>query len=402
MIEIKPNIQHQSNCPYCQNSLKPINVKWQGMYIYVESICSKCSTELIENLKISHLIHKYFQIDVEKSQFWWEGTAIDHAKILLNSLNHPESDQLEIKKELFKPSKQVIILNCIDHLYGHCLLKLLNAQRYLDSYPDYGLIIIIPKFMRWMVPEGVAEVWTVPIPLSKSFCYYPSFAEFVTEELKRFDQVYVSKAYSHPSQFDITRFTRVPKHSFDQADFNITFIWREDRMWFGDENRLNQLIFRVLRKIKMLKPILFLQNWRVRRLLAKIKTKVPSATFVVAGLGTQTKFPTWIEDLRVKQFEEKTEKQMCKVYADSRLVIGIHGSNMLLPSGHAGMTLDLMPDARWNNFAQDILYQETDPRLASFRYRYLPLHTNIERIADIASSMLLQRPEFYSQMTSDR
>jgi len=99
MIEIKPNIQHHSICPYCQAALKPLTVKWHGMYSYVESQCVSCATELIESLKISHLIDKYFQIDQKENNFWWKGTAIDHAKILLESLRHPETEQLEICKE---------------------------------------------------------------------------------------------------------------------------------------------------------------------------------------------------------------------------------------------------------------------------------------------------------------
>jgi hypothetical protein len=67
-----------------------------------------------------------------------------------------------------------------------------------------------------MVPEGVAEVWTVPIYLKNGQNYYFNFAEFVEEETKRFDEIHVSEAHSHPSQFDITRFTRVPKHNFEK------------------------------------------------------------------------------------------------------------------------------------------------------------------------------------------
>lgn len=44
--------------------------------------------------------------------------------------------------------------------------------------------------------------------------------------------------------------------------------------------------------------------------------------------------------------------------------MGVHGSNMLLPSAHARATLVLMPRKRWGNFIQDILFQEPNPRLA--------------------------------------
>jgi hypothetical protein len=38
----------------------------------------------------------------------------------------------------------------------------------------------------------------------------------------------------------------------------------------------------------------------------------------------------------------------------------IHGSNVLVPSGLTGVTVDLIFDDRWDNFIQHILYQEID------------------------------------------
>jgi hypothetical protein len=73
---------------------------------------------------------------------------------------------------------------------------------------------------------------------------------------------------------------------------------------------------------------------------------------------------------------------------------------MLLPSSHAGMTIDLI-DQRWGNFAQDILYQESDPRMATFRYRFLPYQTKNDTLAFIAAVMLLGWSRFKSQMTTD-
>jgi glycosyltransferase involved in cell wall biosynthesis len=222
-----------------------------------------------------------------------------------------------------------------------------------------AIVVIVPKFLRWMVPEGVAEVWTVPISLKNGQNYYPNFAEFVEEETKRFDEIYVSEAHSHPSQFDITRFTRVPKHNFEKKEIKITFIWREYRLL------VNRSLFRVLRKIDQQARSLSLQNLKIQQLLEKITLQVPEAKFAVAGLGTKNKFPEWIEDYRVESFNEKIEKEICGLYSQSRLLIGLQGSNMLLPSAHAGMTIDFI-DERWGNFAQDI-YQESDPRMATFR-----------------------------------
>jgi len=397
MIEIKPNIEHRSHCPYSGNVLKPVKVLWQGTHVCVVSE-SPDGGEIIEELRIGHAAKTPYQIDLAKKAIFSGDKYAEEllAKPLLNSLQNPQTEQLEISQEIFKSYQRVIILNCVDYLYGHSLLKLLNAQRHLESNPELGLIVIVQKFLRWMVPDGVAEVWTVPISLKNGQDYYPSFAEFVEKQSQRFEEIYLSEAYSHPSRFDITKFTRVPKHSFDDREkVQITFIWREDRLL------VNSFLFRVLRKLKLLQIALAIQNWKVQQLFEKIRSKLPEAKFVVAGLGTKTKFPKWIEDCRVERFNETTEKETCQIYSESRLVIGLHGSNMLLPSGLAGMTLDLIEN-RWGNFAQDILYQEKNPRLASFRYRYLPSQVSQDILANIATQMIQSQFDFYFHMTADQ
>jgi len=396
MIEIKPNIEHRSHCPYSDKVLKPVKVLWQGTHVCVVSE-SPDGGEIIEELRIGHAAKTPYQIDLAKKAIFSGDKYAEEllAKPLLNSLQNPQTEQLEISQEIFKSYQRVIILNCVDYLYGHSLLKLLNAQRHLESNPDLGLIVIVQKFLRWMVPDGVAEVWTVPISLKNGQDYYPSFAEFVEKQSQRFEEIYLSETYSHPSRFDITKFTKVPKHSFDDSEkVQITFIWREDRLL------VNSFLFRVLRKLKLLQIALAIQNWKVQQLFEKILSKLPEAKFVVAGLGTKTKFPKWIEDCRVERFNEITEKETCQIYSESRLVIGLHGSNMLLPSGLAGMTLDLI-ETRWGNFAQDVLYQETNPRLASFRYRYLPSQVSQDILANIAAQMIETQSDFYFHMTAD-
>ena len=396
MIEIKPNIQHHSACPYCRATLKPGSVLWQGMHVCVKSECVNCRTEIVEDLEVGHAVTHPYQVDLVKRLTFGNESAKDWlGKPLLESLQNPQSETVEISKEIFKQCKRVVILNCIDYLYGHCLLKLLNVQKHLHHL-ERGLVVIVPKFLRWLVPEGVAEIWTVNIALKNGQRYYLNLDKFVGEESKRFDEIYISQAHSHPGSFDITEFTRVPKYRFNRKDFKITFIWRQDRFW------CSFFVFRILRKLKLIKLALLLQNWKVQRLFGFIRSEVPSAKFAVTGLGRATKFPEWIEDLRVDNFDEKNERELCQVYSESRLVIGVHGSNMLLPSGHAGMTVDLMPDERWSNFAEDILYQEADPRLAAFRYRYLPLQIGIVNLAHIASRMVLGYLRFNSNMTADK
>jgi hypothetical protein len=394
MLQLKPELEHKSTCPHCSAMLDPVDTLWMGMHVFVKSNCMSCQAEIIEDLKIGHsLHHEANKIDLEREIVFGRGLGDPN---LIESLKTKHDLGTEIDREIFKEFKRVIVLNCLDYLYGHCLLKLLNAQRHLEDFPEYGLIIIVPKFLRWLVPDRVAEVWTIDIPLKHNLLCYPEVNEFIHGEFTRFEEIYISKAYSHPSRFDITKFTNVCKHDFARSDYRVSFIWREDRPWCSN------LLVRIFRKANLMRLATILQNWKICRLFARLRQKFPSARFTVIGLGSATDFPDWIDDCRVKKFDVETERQACQIYADSRLLFGVHGSNMLLPSAHAGMTIDLMSIDRLANITQDILYQEPNPRVASFRYRYLPISTNTSELSDIALSMLQYHREICALMAEEQ
>lgn len=400
MIKIKPVIEQQSNCPYCSCSLNHNNVLWQGIHICITSKCPNCGKEIIEDLKTGQAFFTPYQINFEDEKLFgnqesrgWFGEP------LYRSLKDPiPNTKLEINIEKFADYKNVIILNCIDYLYGHCLLKLLNAEKHLKTNKDFGLIIITQDFLRWMIPNGVAEIWSVNLPLSKAQNYYPYFHKRIENECERFETIYISYAHSHPKEFDISTFSGIEKHSFATKDYRITFVWREDRLWLN-----NKLFIRILGKFKLkyIKSLLLKrQNHKIIKLFRRLKKDFPMIKFTVVGLGTSTTFPKWIQDMRVKNFSEEKERYLCQIYSQSRLVIGVHGSNMLLPSGHAGMSIDLMPMERWGNFAQDILYQENDNRLASYKYRYLPINISVNSLNRIIVSQVKGYDCFYEQMVS--
>lgn len=399
MIQIKPEPDHKSNCCYCGALLEPSDILWQGIHICVLSKCPACQTDIIEDLKVGQAMFSPYQVDLKKGNLFgdqdlskqWFGIP------LIKSLQNPkEDDSIKLNIDKYASCEKVVFLNCIDFLYGHSLLKLLNAQAHIVKNKEVGLIVIVPEFLRWMVPQGAAEIWTVNISLSQGQNYYYKLNELIKKELERFKVIYVSKAYSHPKYFDITKFTGITKHSFNKEDFRITFIWREDRLWFN-----NELAFKIARKFGFVKLLLIWQKLKISKLFSLIHKYFPQATFTVAGLGKITNFPTWVDDCRVKSYTDNIERNMCKIYSESRMVIGVHGSNMLLPSAHAGFTLDLMPDDRWGNFAQDILYQEEDNRLCAYRYRYLPLTVTPKYLSMLAVQMINKWDYYVRQMIKD-
>jgi hypothetical protein len=400
MIQLKPNIAFQGHCPHCDGELPAEQILWQGIHICAICKCINCGAEIVADLGIGQAIYTPYMVDLGKGLlFGGEAARLWFGEPLLKSLQHPNHElQIELNIDKKIRHSKVIILNCLDFLYGHALLKLLNAEAHLIENMEVGLIILVPCYLRWMVPVGVAEVWEVNISLSQAQNYYPRLDKLIKTECERFDEIYVSYAHSHPRNFDITCFSGVGKHDFSCEGYRITFIWREDRPWL-----LHHLWVRVGLRLGVVKRLLLKwQNHKVCCLFSSMRLTFPEANFTVAGLGTATGFPVWVDDQRVDKYDDVNERQMCKIYAESKLVIGVHGSNMLLPSAHAGMTIDLMPEDRWGNFAQDVLYQENDSRLAAYRYRYIPMGIEISALVLIATNQLSGLEWFMRAMTGKR
>lgn len=397
MIRIKPAIDHAIACPRCGKSLQPEKVIWQGIHVCATSRCQACEVDIVSDLPVGHAVFTPSRIDLTAGQLYADddGSASWFGEPLLRSLRQPSDDRdISLKVERFRECSCAVILNCIDFLYGHGLLKLLNAERHLDQ-PDIGLVVIVPVYLRWLVPEGVAEIWTVNIPLGRSQQYYPQLNELIHKECSRFSNLWLSRAHSHPKVADISLYTGVSRHDFDKSDFRLTFVWREDRLWSQ-----GRILVRIARRIGLMPLLLSWQNYKVCRLFSLLRRHFPSARYTVAGMGNTTSFPGWIEDCRVTRFDDGVEKELCRLYSESRVAIGVHGSNLLLPSAHAGLTLDLMPDYKWSNIAQDIIYQENDSRLAAYRYRYLPLRICIGTLADMAVRQIAGW-EWYRRAMSD-
>ncbi|MBN1638897.1 MAG: zf-TFIIB domain-containing protein [Ignavibacteriales bacterium] len=386
MIQIKPEVKHFIKCPKCDAKLPSEKIIFQGIHIVAKHKCKKCGKIYYSDLPVGHAIDYSYIIDLEDKHIWGSDTSAKNwfGKPLLKSFLEPNNDDVELNIKVNKKTNSVVILNCLDYLYGHSLLKLLNTERLINDRKD--VVVIVPIFLEWMIPKGTAEVWVVNQNLGKSLNYYPDLDKKIKKQLKRFKTVYIDKAFSHPSIFDIKKFTGIEKHNLFKKNFRVSFIWREDRPWF-----FNDYIVYGLKRIKALKPIVFLQYLKAILLFRLLKYKLPDAKYTVVGKGKSFSFPKWIDDQRVDRFNPKIEKKLCRIYSESRVVVGVHGSNILLPSAHAGMVVDLLPVMRMGNFAQDVLYQEEkiDPRMISFKYRYFPISIGVFNVAKNIQSMIM-------------
>jgi hypothetical protein len=381
-IRLHPVPDTRFDCPRCQLPLTPYDWYMPGMRMLAALRCGNCLRQYYGDLPAGGGVYYPMLLDQETGSVQDSHGVPWFADWLAKSYAQRSSEPLRLEIESFRSVCRPILLNCLDTLYGHSLLKLLNAQLHIDQTPEHDLVALVPRFLRWMVPEGVAEVWSVDWPLRSGTQWNDRLACDIHNRLSTFGECRLSAAPSHPdpASFNIERFTGVEPfdlsswtHQIDRP--TVTFIWRDDRPWIDDPGGNSQREQ---------------QSRRIVSLANRLKAKWPIIDFGVAGLSESGGLPEWIGDLRRTQLDIECEKIWCRRYAASHVVIGVHGSNMLLPSAHAGSVVDLMPPDRWRNVTQDILFRSEDGRDMVFRHRFIPIATPIEEAGNIIESLLLE------------
>jgi len=406
MIRLKPDPQNSFTCPECRAGQPRIHeFRIQSINVVADCTCVHCGFDFYQTLPVGHTTDYSLRIGKKNGKLYkpdenrtWLSTSF------LKAHQEKQKRDVAIEKIVYKKCDHVVVLNTLDTLYGHVLLKLYNAIYHLDNQTDKGLVLIIPKIFLWLIPEGCAEVWVVDLKLSELVYGYEAIENFVSKELERFGEVYLSKAYSHPdfSQANIARFTGVSP--FDLKKFSslkptFTFVLREDRWWF--QASADYWFYRVCRKLKILnlgsRILSERQNALVRKTIGHIKKEIPDSNIYVVGLGKTGSFEGYAVDERQWNVNPSVERVWCSIYAQSHVVIGVHGSNMLLPTAHAAGCVEVLPEDRYGNMVQDLSVRY-DNRLQLFFYRFADQFSKPTSIAEKAVDMIRGYELFYNNM----
>jgi len=406
MIQIKPVIPRNITCD-CGGIYDFSELLWQGLHICEELKCNSCNKIRIDSLPVNQSgIEQYSYFPNSGIVINQEGNKVpdNWFNLKLKAISNPVNKDIELDVEVFKKCDEVIILNTLDYIYGHSLLFLFNLQRIIRKEKDKGIIVIVQPMLKWLIPKNdIAEIWTVELGFKEFNNYYPNLSIKINSELERFQKVWLSRGHLLPTNenINIEKFTGIKPYNFLESPSKplITFVWREDpdRLWIR-----NIYLLKGFKKLGISMLLIPIQYLRILLFFKLLKRKLGTQfKYSVAGLGQSGRFPSFINDHRVSVFTEESEKQLCRIYAESALVIGIHGSGMLLPSAHSGMTISLMPSKRWGNFEEDILLTEKDARLALFQKRIVPLNMCISDICDMTVEMLTGRDYFIRKFIHD-
>lgn len=397
---LKPLPRAAYMCPACGCDLVTESWEMPGMWCLAGLRCPDCREEFYGALAEGHgifapaLIRRSDGSIAKLGQTpWTKWFAVN----LSNAYRSRKPEDLPLEIKTLRPLEgKPLLLNCLDPCFGHALPKLLSAQQYLDSYPEYSLIAIVPQALEWLVPDGVAAVWVARAPLGKLGGWFDAMQACVSELLASWPEVWLASAPAsvHSLKFDIARFTGVEQ--FDvcnpamSKEMKVTFVWRDDRLLGVGRTALARLWHRGLaRLLPQVSRVLslYLQHRFVTKIAKAIRNEVPDADFAVAGMGsTRGRFREGILDLRSEDPDAATERLWCRRYAESHLVLGVHGSNMMLPSAHAGAVLTLISsDYRLLVPFSDTIFNEPgalhETMSIPLRYRMIPDSTDAATVA---------------------
>jgi hypothetical protein len=296
LIEIKPFTFVDLPCSHCgANHVKEQSLLFQGIHSLAILSCEVCRKSFYYTLPAGHdlLFPASFdetgnKINADSQVMGWL------VKPLIDSMFHNARVEVNIEREVIEQKREAIILNCLDNRYGHVFSKLWNVSILKEKYPDKCIIVFLPKVMRWLVPEGVSEIWSFDstfINLEK--CIANLDNEVKQNLLPRFEKVWMSKAYTHLdlSKVDLRSMLKTERFDlkvFSKSQPQLTFVLREDRCWH--RYAFEFFLFKAFVKLNLSKKIFVLrQNYLINKTvkLSNVRNAsfVSSHQLLVSGLS---------------------------------------------------------------------------------------------------------------------
>jgi FkbM family methyltransferase len=337
--------------------------------------CSRCGHRYLQDLPAGHGLLYPASLDLDTGEVLQAGDGPWFADALRAIWERPDAEPVALTVERSGDPGPAVLLNCLDKVYGHALLKLLNAQAHLED-AERAVVVLAPTTLRDLVPAGVGEAWLVDEPTSRFSGWLTDLEARLSSELDRVGDCVLSPAFPHPhpSRYSLDALVHdLPAER--SGDPSIVLSLRADRRWGADARG---------------------QERHVARLLKDIVAAFPGARCTAVGAAEPGGLPEGVADLTRAAPDTETERRWLRLLRGADLVIGVHGSNMLLPSGIARASIELLPAERYGNAFQATLPSSRDPVTALIRHRTLYGADDLgdlapERVAEVAISVLRER-----------
>lgn len=251
---------------------------------------------------------------------WWSSLSGD--------MTQPVVTDSRLEVIVNRPVKQAVLLNCLDHVYGHALGRLLNATLDFQRFGTRDLVVLVPNALRHLVPAEVAEIWVYHGSWSQARRPNPCIEQEFARLYAQVDTLWLSPAAMiMPERMDISQHGVTPATSSART---IVYSYREDETWGGS---------------------LLAQKRNLERLGAKLRLLPGIDELWVQGLGTQAQrshWRNWQVDV-VKKPDMATEQRFATRLSQTLICIGTQGSNLMLPSALAWSVIELLSKDKLNH-----------------------------------------------------
>ncbi len=380
MLDLLPVPADRFACPCGGAELENEGFHLSGMVPMARTRCPACGRRFLAHLHTGFCQHADFLFEESTGAIHTTLTAPWYRDFLAAAMASIGETAAPVERVSRRPlGEDVLLLNCLDPVYGHCLQRLISLDFYRDNGFRGSVVAILPRFLAWLASDDIDELWIVDTPLrqgNRANATIAVMAQALASSAKRLR--YADMIFGH--KVDITRYTHVPPFAVDGHDSvsppRLTLNWREDRCWTIHGKTLPEA-----QAIQQQRELFTL-------LLQKLRQEIPDLDAAVTGYGRSGEFPDWVQDMRLVEHDTETEKRWAKRYAFSHLTFGMHGSNMILPASLSIGAIELVPTYFWPHILVTWEWVNRLPAsTALVRYRQLPVSASV---SDIVSITLMQ------------
>jgi len=364
----------KERCPKCDNQLQIDTFYFYGWRSLYDCSCEGCKDSFLMDMPIFSGIPYPAIYDKKKKKIinsipsWWG-----------NPLGLIENNICDTKIisdiKIHQVNNKVILFNLLDIVYGHSFMRLEKLTYYLDNadYETYDLFVLIPKQLRYLIEKYEDSISLIEISLA-----FPQYKYFYTEidhvikyNIKHYDEIYC-EMLKYPQQ-EMIKLDKLnlPIQKWVNEIKKVVIVYRKDRT--VGINRRNQYYF-------------------YKKLICRLST----LNIEIIMIGDKDKYDfKYITDMRVKQFDKDTDLKWNNACSGA-ISLGVHGSNLLIPSLCSAYNIEFVNYDKLYNFGQATAFLETlnqQETIQKYRYIYGNQYLtdiNPDLVYEVIKSLVIQ------------
>ena len=194
------------SCPRDGRPLQQLVLHVAGWRFLLEGTCPECRHRFVQDLPSGHALVYPSALDLDTGEVIDPAAADWFARWLKPAYESPDADAVGFTVERRRATERPLVVNCLDPVYGHSLLKLLGAARFSTSAASSdGCIAMVPRALAPLAPDAIHELWVVEDRVGRLSHWLLDLDVRSRREFERFETVGLAPVppHPHPSTYDL-------------------------------------------------------------------------------------------------------------------------------------------------------------------------------------------------------